>query len=546
MIKNVRRIAPLLSAVLIAAGVWGGLQFRYMLAEAVGVFDYSTTASSNTSVGGISVAEGMARASVNNAIRAELADLAKYLKDQSCSVATTGSANAYLISLNAAPTAYADNMVWCATANFSNSGSATENVNSLGVKTIKKMVAGVATVLASGDYPSGHMGVFTYSSANTAIILLNPYVNPYVVSGTDVAIADGGTGQSTAAAGFQALSPLTTRGDLLRGGVSGPERVALGTTGQVVKSDGTDAVWGAINLASSAAVTGNLAVTHLNSGTSAGATTYWRGDGTWSTPPGAGDVVGPGAATDNAVARFDSTTGKLVQNSGVIVDDSNNVSGVVALTATGVVTGTSIVAGSANNFVWGSRSFMGSSADGLINLFNAAGTSFTRLNFGGTSSAFPAIKRNGTALNFRLADDSADAAITAASINLNSGGVVSALISGTYTPTLTNSSNIDASGSATGFYQRVGDIVSVWGSASIDPTASATSTVVGVSLPVSSNIAAVTDLIGLPPSGPVTGTTGSAVPSILGDAANDRATLTFNSLGTVAAALYFSFAYKVL
>lgn len=40
---------------------------------------------------------------------------------------------------------------------------------------------------------------------------------------------------------------------------------------------------------------------------------------------GTGDVVGPSSATDNAVARFDSTTGKLIQNSGVIIDDSNNV-----------------------------------------------------------------------------------------------------------------------------------------------------------------------------------------------------------------------------
>lgn len=30
---------------------------------------------------------------------------------------------------------------------------------------------------------------------------------------------------------------------------------------------------------------------------------------------GFGDVVGPGSATDNAIARFDSTTGKLIQNS---------------------------------------------------------------------------------------------------------------------------------------------------------------------------------------------------------------------------------------
>ena len=38
---------------------------------------------------------------------------------------------------------------------------------------------------------------------------------------------------------------------------------------------------------------------------------------------GAGDVIGPASATDNAVARYDNTTGKLIQGSGVTIDDSN-------------------------------------------------------------------------------------------------------------------------------------------------------------------------------------------------------------------------------
>ena len=37
---------------------------------------------------------------------------------------------------------------------------------------------------------------------------------------------------------------------------------------------------------------------------------------------GSGDVVGPGSATDNALVRFDGTTGKLVQNSAATLDDS--------------------------------------------------------------------------------------------------------------------------------------------------------------------------------------------------------------------------------
>lgn len=42
-------------------------------------------------------------------------------------------------------------------------------------------------------------------------------------------------------------------------------------------------------------------------------------------PATAGDVIGPASATDNAIARFDATTGKLIQNSAVTIDDSGSV-----------------------------------------------------------------------------------------------------------------------------------------------------------------------------------------------------------------------------
>jgi hypothetical protein len=37
---------------------------------------------------------------------------------------------------------------------------------------------------------------------------------------------------------------------------------------------------------------------------------------------GSGDVVGPSSATDNAIARFDSTTGKIIQNSSATLSDN--------------------------------------------------------------------------------------------------------------------------------------------------------------------------------------------------------------------------------
>ncbi len=46
-------------------------------------------------------------------------------------------------------------------------------------------------------------------------------------------------------------------------------------------------------------------------------------------------------------------------------------------------------------------------SDGVLNLWNSANNNFSRLQFGGTSSSFPALKRSGALLDVRLADDSA-------------------------------------------------------------------------------------------------------------------------------------------
>lgn len=54
----------------------------------------------------------------------------------------------------------------------------------------------------------------------------------------------------------------------------------------------------------------------------------------WNTfnSKGTGDVVGPSSATDNAIARFDTTTGKLIQNSVGILSDTGALSGITNIT----------------------------------------------------------------------------------------------------------------------------------------------------------------------------------------------------------------------
>lgn len=102
------------------------------------VDQYSQTAGSNTSVGGVSIAEGMSPSGVNNAMRAIMADIAAWRDDTGGSLTTTGSSNAYALTTAQTLAAYADGQELTFKANFTNTGAATLNVDGLGAKAIRK------------------------------------------------------------------------------------------------------------------------------------------------------------------------------------------------------------------------------------------------------------------------------------------------------------------------------------------------------------------------------------------------------------------------
>lgn len=73
------------------------------------------------------------------------------------------------------------------------------------------------------------------------------------------------------------------------------------------------------------------------------------------------------------------------------------------ITSTGHVT-----AGAGSYFRVGNGNVqIGAPSDGVMTFYNSVGTDFSRLQFGGTTSAFPSLKRDGAGVSIRLADDSA-------------------------------------------------------------------------------------------------------------------------------------------
>lgn len=109
-------------------------------------------------------------------------------------------------------------------------------------------------------------------------------------SAIPVPIADGGTGQTTKAAAFDALAPTTTRGDLIARGASSNGRLAVGSQFSFLGSDGTDPLW------RSAANTRS----DLGFAAPASVTVNWKGD---SADPAIGDgtIVAKAALDGNFI-----------------------------------------------------------------------------------------------------------------------------------------------------------------------------------------------------------------------------------------------------
>lgn len=115
------------------------------------------------------------------------------------------------------------------------------------------------------------------------------------------------------------------------------------------------------------------------------------------------------------------------------------------------------------------------------------------------------------------------------------------ITSGTYTPTLTNVTNIAASTAAVSYYTRIGNVATVTGTVSLDPTATGAAEI-EMSLPVASN---------LPNSGSCAGvfsnnTTTGNVGSIIANATNDTARFLWNTPDIANRTYSFVFSYRII
>ena len=171
---------------------------------------------------------------------------------------------------------------------------------------------------------------------------------PSIVAGTNVTVSGTWPNQTINATSSGSVTGVTATAPVVSSGGTAPV-ISMAAATTSVNGYLTSTDWNTFNnklatngsaasltgLPLTTGVTGLLPV--LNGGTGTASPSLVQGTnvtitGTWpnqtinaSGGSGGGDVSGPGSSTDNAVARFDSTTGKIIQNSGVVINDSGEV-----------------------------------------------------------------------------------------------------------------------------------------------------------------------------------------------------------------------------
>jgi hypothetical protein len=127
----------------------------------------STTASSNSSVGGITISEGCAPSSINDGMRAMIAQSKGALL-----AVTSAGTNTITATYAPVPDAYVSGWLYPFKAGGTNTGATTFNANSLGAKDVKKMAGTAAAAMTGGEIVSGGFYVLYYDG--TDMILLSP------------------------------------------------------------------------------------------------------------------------------------------------------------------------------------------------------------------------------------------------------------------------------------------------------------------------------------------------------------------------------------
>ena len=146
--------------------------------------------------------------------------------------------------------------------------------------------------------------------------------NKGTVSSVSVVSANGLAGTVATATTTPAVTLSTTVTGVLKGNGTAISAATSGTD-YAPATSGTSILYG----------NGAGGFSNVTIGTGVAFTT-----GTLSATGLGGDVVGPASATDNAISRFDNTTGKLIQNSVTTIDDTGAATGFTTFAASTSVT----------------------------------------------------------------------------------------------------------------------------------------------------------------------------------------------------------------